>query len=612
MIPASKFLDCAPARHGSEGILPSPRAETPSLLTFSCVQTPLSLAAIVISTARFAMIPASKFLDCAPARHGSEGILPSPRAETPSLLTFSCVQTPLSLAAIVISTALAISACQPDAEAPTTGAIADTDDYAAIAWYPGSVEKAFEEAERSAKPLFLYWGAVWCPPCNAMKSTLFQQPEFIAKTRNFVAVYLDGDTKRAQVWGEKHDAVGYPSVIVFDAAGHELTRLPGTLTAESFMAALSDAQSDLAPVTELVQVALNGDQALSGAEFRRLAYHSWYQDRRTLAPEQYLALFNRLADQAPNDDLALARRVQALRLSEAVGAGNTDPSRYTELMNVLAAEQPDLDNLMMFFGKLSNTFAAMAPAELQQAELQDAFADAIEAVLAHPTGNKTAPIFCLGMLLELERLDDPEAAPSPELLDRIVAAAEHADASAETQQERQGVIYYTYSMLHDAGENERARILLEKELDISEEPYYFMYPLATLSHEAGDVDSAVRWMERYYREARGPATRLQHGVNYARRLILWIPEDAETIINVSEEVFAEMRGQPDALANRNLRSFGWLTDALTAWRAKHHDGLSLAALDSGIAAICAEHAEEQSVGACTAMQQRLADSTPGR
>ena len=557
------------------------------------------------------MIPASRFLHCAPARHGSERILPSSRAERPSLLTLSCVQTPLFLAAMVISSTLAMSACQPDAEAPFAEGGADTDNYDAIAWHPGSVEEAFEEAERSAKPLFLYWGAVWCPPCNAMKSTLFQQPEFIAKTRSFVAVYLDGDTERAQVWGEKHDAVGYPSVIVFDAAGRELTRLPGTLTAESFMAALDDAQSDLAPVAELVQVALNGERALTDAEFRRLAYHSWYQDRRTLATDQYLALFNRLADQAPSNDLALARRVQALRLSEAVSAGNADPSRYTELMNVLAAEQPDLDNLMMFFGKLSDTFAAMAPAELQQPELRDAFAEAIESVLANPTGNKTAPIFSLGMLLELERLDDAEAAPSPELLERIVAAAEQADAAAETQQERQGVIYYAYSMLHDAGENERARLLLEKELEISEEPYYFMYPLATLSHEAGDVDGAVRWMERYYREAHGPATRLQHGVNYARRLMLWTPENTATIISVSEEVFAEMRGQPDALANRNLRSFGWLTDALTAWRAQHHDGLSLAALDSGIAAICAEHEGEQSVGACTAMQQRLADSTPG-
>ena len=515
------------------------------------------------------------------------------------------------LATLTLASGLVLAACQPDSEAPVIQA--DADAYLAIDWYDGTVEEAFAEAERSAKPLFLYWGAVWCPPCNLMKSTLFQQPEFIARTRDFVAVYLDGDTQRAQVWGERHDAVGYPTLIVFDSQGRQLTRLPGTLTAESFMVALEDVRSGLAPVTELVQVALNNERALTDGEYRRLAYHSWYQDKRTLAPEQFLALFERLAEQAPDDDPVLARRVHSLRLSEAASDGETgmDDGRYSELIFVLGAQEHDLDNLMMFSGKLAGTFDALATDPARRDELHKAFGSAIESVLASPSGNKSAPIFSLGMLLELERLNDAEAAPSPELLARIVAAAEQADDAAESQQERQSLIYYTYSLLSNAGEYERARILLEKELEISEEPYYFMYPLATLSHKAGDIDGATRWMERYYREAHGPATRLQHGVNYVRRMMLWTPDNVETILSVSEEVLAEMHGQPDALANRNLRSFGWLVDALESWRDEHHAGLSLVALDSGITTVCAEHAGEESIGACTAMQQRLSDSTPG-
>ena len=531
------------------------------------------------------------------------------------MLTFERLPSPPGrLAALSLAFGLALAACQPDSEAPAVEAVeADVDAYQAIDWYEGTVEEAFAEAERSAKPLFLYWGAVWCPPCNLMKSTLFQQPEFIATTRDFVAVYLDGDTQRAQVWGEKHDAVGYPTVIVFDSQGKQLTRLPGTLTAESFMAALDDARSDLAPVTELVQVALNSDRALTDAEYRRLAYHSWYQDKRTLAPEQYLALFERLAGQAPQDDPVLARRVHSLRLSEAASSGDAAMSaeRYSELMFVLGAEDPDLYNLMMFSGRLAGVFDALEVDSAQQEELRQAFGSAIETTLASPTGNKSAPIFSLGILLELERLDNAEAPPSPQLLERIVAAAREADTAAESQQERQSLIYYTYGLLSNAGEYERARILLEKELEISEEPYYFMYPLATLSHKAGDIQGAVRWMERYYRESYGPATRLQHGVNYVRRMMEWMPEDSETILSVSQEVLAEMHGQPDALANRNLRSFGWLVDALETWRAEHHAGLSLAALDDGVATICAEHAAEDSVSACVAMQQRLNDSTPG-
>ncbi|MCY4477305.1 MAG: thioredoxin family protein [Gammaproteobacteria bacterium] len=515
------------------------------------------------------------------------------------------------LATLTLASGLVLAACQPDSDA--TAIQADADAYLAIDWYDGTVEEAFAEAERSAKPLFLYWGAVWCPPCNLMKSTLFQQPEFIATTRDFVAVYLDGDTQRAQVWGEKHDAVGYPTLIVFDSAGRQMTRLPSTLTPESFMAALDDASSGLAPVTELVQVALRGERALEAAEYRRLAYHSWYEDRRTLTPEKYLALFDRLAGQTPVDDPALTRRVQALRLSEAIGAAATEPGsgHYAEMLSLLAAEEHDLDNLMMFSDKISGAFAALAPDPARREELRGALAGAIEAVLANPTGSKSAPIFSLGLLLELERIDNADAPPSPDLLERILAAAEQADAAAESQQERQSLIFYAYSLLRDAGELESARVLLEKELDISEEPYYFMSPLASLSFDVGDEEGGLRWMERYFREARGPATRFQHGANYVRALTEWAPENADTILGVSEEVLAEMHGQPDALANRNLRSFGWLVDALESWRDQHHAGLSLAALDSGIAAICAEHAENESVGACTAMQQRLGASTPG-
>src|SRR5687767_5520875 len=41
-----------------------------------------------------------------------------------------------------------------------------------IAWKNASsaaeVDAAFAQARAESKPVFLYWGAAWCPPCNQL------------------------------------------------------------------------------------------------------------------------------------------------------------------------------------------------------------------------------------------------------------------------------------------------------------------------------------------------------------------------------------------------------------------------------------------------------------
>ena len=79
----------------------------------------------------------------------------------------------------------------------------------------------------SRKPVFLYWGAVWCPPCNQVKATLFNRQDFIERSRAFVPVYVDGDSPGAQKLGARFHVSGYPTMLLFSADGTEVTRLPG-------------------------------------------------------------------------------------------------------------------------------------------------------------------------------------------------------------------------------------------------------------------------------------------------------------------------------------------------------------------------------------------------
>ena len=76
-----------------------------------------------------------------------------------------------------------------------------------IAWLSAAadadIERAFAQAKSESKPVLVYWGASWCPPCNQLKATLFNRQDFIERSRSFVAVAIDGDLPGAQKLGTR-------------------------------------------------------------------------------------------------------------------------------------------------------------------------------------------------------------------------------------------------------------------------------------------------------------------------------------------------------------------------------------------------------------------------
>lgn len=100
-----------------------------------------------------------------------------------------------------------------------------TADHSGIDWRKDNdVDAAFTQAKLAKKPLFLYWGAVWCPPCNQVKATIFNRQDFIDRSRHFIPVYLDGDTPSAQKLAAGFKVRGYPTMILFKPDGTEITR----------------------------------------------------------------------------------------------------------------------------------------------------------------------------------------------------------------------------------------------------------------------------------------------------------------------------------------------------------------------------------------------------
>ena len=189
----------------------------------------------------------------------------------------------------------------PEPKSAAAGTVATTGQHlpAGIAWFDGDVDAAFATARSANKPVFLYWGAEWCPPCAQIKSTIFNKREFQERSRLFVPVYLDGDTPSAQKHGEHFGVIGYPTMILFRPDGTEITRLPGGVDVARYATVLDAALAEARPVAEILAAARSGG-AVSDNDWRLLAFYSWSTDNgRVLPEEQRLATFRTVTARCP-------------------------------------------------------------------------------------------------------------------------------------------------------------------------------------------------------------------------------------------------------------------------------------------------------------------------
>ena len=189
----------------------------------------------------------------------------------------------LVLAAVVCAALAATLALAPAAHA-RPGDLPSTN----VAWLTAAVDadadRAFAQARSQNKPVLLYWGASWCPPCNQLKATLFNRQDFAAKSRHFVAVFVDGDRPSAQKLGARFKVGGYPTLVLFTPDGREITRLPGEADAPQVLSLLEAGLAGGRPVAAVLADARAG-KTLSANEWRMLSFHSWVVDDSGLVAE---------------------------------------------------------------------------------------------------------------------------------------------------------------------------------------------------------------------------------------------------------------------------------------------------------------------------------------
>ena len=447
-----------------------------------------------------------------------------------------------------------------------------------IDWYPGDVDAAFATAKSSGKPLFLYWGAEWCPPCAQIKSTIFNKREFQERSGLFVPVYLDGDTPSAQRHGERFGVVGYPTMIRFRPDGTEITRLPGTVDSARYATILDVALAAARPVAEILKTASSGGEVTAN-DWRLLAYYSWGTDNgRVLPAAERLPTLRRLPDRCPPELQPECGRLYFEYLGAAAreAQGGKTPLNGLEradarrqllaLLGSSAVAKANVDHLLRGANDIVALLSDAGTPERRQ------LTDAWRAALGRLTSGADAAVLSGPEQLDvvrakmlLARLDAPESDLPTALVDEARHAVARVDAAATDSYARQAAINAAAGLYWEAGLDDDANRLLVAELEKSNSPYYFMLDLAELARKAGREEEAVEWLARAYAGAKGPATRFQWGYSYLVGLVEMTPEDTARIESAGLEVLGELGESPDAFYQRTRLRLEQLSAKLLEW-----------------------------------------------
>jgi protein disulfide-isomerase len=468
---------------------------------------------------------------------------------------------------------------------------------------------AFTEARSDSKPLFLYWGAAWCPYCADLEAHVFARRDVQKKLTLFVPVYLDGDDAGAQKWGEEFAIAGYPTVLALDADRRELARIAGGMDVAVYAEMLDLVLRDLRPVSALLGSREDPADPLSADDCRRLAYNGWGLSDE--AGPEIATLLGRAVERCPADAELERARLTAIAAAYAADAeiheiefgGPPSQELATLVVSVreivadreLAVAAADA---LLYLG--ADFFSVVRELDGgDAADLAERWAAVMDAAADDPRyteGDRLALV--RSKVIAVKALSDDGDIPAA--LDAAARARiDAALARAAGTPAEPGVFNAAVNLFVALDDPAQAYAIAEAALTRSKTPYYHMADLAALDERMGRTDSAIAWLERAYRESQGPATRFQWGTNYVRGLIRMRPNDDAAVRDAAIVVLGELDG-PSRVYRRSRERLETLGEDLRVWNAEGAHAAAIAAIRERMGAICAQipAVEEAALASC--------------
>jgi len=434
-----------------------------------------------------------------------------------------------------------------------------------IAWFSGSVDQAMAAAARDKKLLLVYWGAKWCPYCQALRQTVFTRPDFIETTALFLPVYLDGDLPGAQAWGETFKVSGYPTLLILKADRTEVTRLSGGMDLSQYASLLDEALQDQRAILDVLKNASTPQEChrlsytawdpatLEGVDAAKLAGFLTEASARCAGPEQgrlkILALNFALQVKSEQGEAAEPRLVRAVKElyallenpQEVRPAFDLLPGLDDSLFGIVTQQGSDFADQFRTRWVKSMLAAADDP-HFADADRLIAFASALDATKA---------------------LTSDHAIPAS-MREAALGRIQQALAADRDRFKRNDLVNAAGITYDELGQTEAARVMYERELPNTRTPYYYMSHLAAIAEKQGKPQEALDWMSKAYAASDGPATRLRWGSAYVRGLIRLAPDDAGRIRTAALQVATDA-SQGDAGRGRSRAYVTQISKALEQW-----------------------------------------------